>query len=192
MDDNPSEAVDARARRRLRELRAERGLTLQQVAQRAAIDVSTLSRLESGKRRLALDHLPPLARALGVSADDLLGTAPAPDPRVPHRKARMVDGMTMWPLSHDEAAGGIKAYKIRIAGRRRTPPDPLPVHEGQEWIYVMSGTLRLRLADDEFLVKPGEAAEFSTLTPHWFGATDGPVELIALFGPQGQRVHLHT
>jgi transcriptional regulator with XRE-family HTH domain len=184
------EAVDARARRRLRELRAERGLTLQQVAQRAAIDVSTLSRLESGKRRLALDHLPPLARALGVSTDDLLGTAPAPDPRVPHHPGRSVDGMTMWPLSHDESAGAIKAYKMRVPARRRKPPATLPVHEGQEWIYVMSGTLRLLLGDDEFLVQPGEAAEFSTLTPHWFGATDGPVELIALFGPQGQRVHL--
>ena len=62
------EPVDVRARRRLRELRGERGLTLQQVAERANIDVSTLSRLEAGKRRLALDHLPrrdasPLVRA---------------------------------------------------------------------------------------------------------------------------------
>src|SRR3954468_17340036 len=81
------EPVDARARRRLRELRTERGLTLQQVAQRASIDVSTLSRLESGKRRLALDHIPALAGALGVSADDLLGAAPPPDPRV-RTKAR--------------------------------------------------------------------------------------------------------
>jgi transcriptional regulator with XRE-family HTH domain len=184
-----AEPVDARARRRLRELRTERGL--QQVARRAAIDVSTLSRLESGKRRLALDHIPALARALGVSADDLLGSAPAPDPRV-KLKARSVDGMTMWPLSHDEATGGLKAYKMRIAARRRTPPDELPVHEGHEWIYVLSGRLRLRLGPDEFLIAPGEAAEFSTLTPHWFGATDGPVELIAIFGPQGQRVHLHT
>jgi transcriptional regulator with XRE-family HTH domain len=191
MDANP-ETVDARARRRLRELRAERGLTLQQVAERASIDVSTLSRLESGRRRLALDHLPPLARALGVSTDDLLGTVPAQDPRVPHRKGHNVDGMTMWPLTHDDSPGGIKAYKFRIANRRRVPPDPLPVHEGQEWIYVMSGNLRLRLGDDEFIVRPGEAAEFSTLTPHWFGAIDGPVELIALFGPQGQRVHIHA
>lgn len=186
MSDEP---VDARARRRLRELRTERGLTLQQVAQRASIDVSTLSRLESGKRRLALDHIPALAGALGVSADDLLGAAPPPDPRV-RTKARSFDGLTMWPLTHDEAAGGLKAYKIRVSARRRTPPDPLPVHEGHEWIYVLSGRLRLRLADDEFLVEPGEAAEFSTLTPHWFGAIKGPVEAIAIFSPQGQRVHL--
>ena len=61
------EQVDARVRRRLRELPTERGLTLQQVAERANIDVSTLSRLEAGKRRLALDHIPALAAALGVT-----------------------------------------------------------------------------------------------------------------------------
>ena len=192
MEANTSESVDARVRRRLRELRTEQGLTLAQVGERANIDLSTLSRLESGKRRLALDHIPPLARALGVTTDDLLGSAATPDPRVPHRRAHNVDGMMMWPLTHDDSPGGIKAYKFRIANRRRVPPDPLPVHEGQEWIYVMSGNLRLKLGDDEFVVKPGEAAEFSTLTPHWFGAIDGPVELIALFGPQGQRVHLHS
>ena len=63
------ESVDVRARRRLRELRKERGLTLQQVGEQASIDVSTLSRLESGKRRLALDHIPGLAAALGVTTD---------------------------------------------------------------------------------------------------------------------------
>src|SRR5436190_19510446 len=93
-----AEPVDARARRRLRELRTERGLTLAQVAARASIDLSTLSRLESGKRRLALDHIPALAAALGVSADQLLGAAPPQDPRVRGRP-RTFDGMTMWPLS---------------------------------------------------------------------------------------------
>src|SRR5437762_402395 len=76
------EPVGARVRRRLREIRAERGLTLREVADRASMDVSTLSRLEAGKRRLALDHIPALAAALGVSADDLLDPPRPADPRV--------------------------------------------------------------------------------------------------------------
>ncbi|WP_445148689.1 helix-turn-helix domain-containing protein [Baekduia sp. Peel2402] len=185
------EPIDARVRRRLRELRAERGLTLAQVAERANIDMSTLSRLESGKRRLALDHVPALASALGVSSDDLLGSAPVPDPRV-RARARTFEDMTMVPLTRHGPAGGLQAYKIVIAGRRREPPEELPSHEGHEWLYVMTGTLRLVLGDQEFAIAPGEAAEFSTWTPHWFGAADGPVELIAIFGPQGQRVHLQA
>src|SRR5215204_734280 len=107
--------VDGRVRRRLRELRAEQGLTLQQVAERASIDISTLSRLEAGKRRLALDHLPGLAAALGVSADELLAGRPRQDPRV-RGPRRTHAGLTMWPLSRQGPAG---AFKLHISGRRR-------------------------------------------------------------------------
>jgi transcriptional regulator with XRE-family HTH domain len=184
------EPVDLRVRRRLRELRSERGLTLQQVADRANIDVSTLSRLESGKRRLALDHLPALAAALEVSADELLGSPPRQDPRVRSR-ARRRKGLTMWPLTRRGPANGLHAYKIVIEPARNLPPGALPVHEGHDWLYVLSGRMRLILGDDDLTIEPGEAVEFSTWTPHWFGAIDEPVELIGLFGEQGERMHLH-
>jgi transcriptional regulator with XRE-family HTH domain len=184
------EPVGERARRRLRELRAERGLTLETVASRAAIDVSTLSRLESGKRRLSLDHLPALAAALGVTADDLLAPRSKPDPRV-RRAPQHFQGITMWPLTRHGPAGGLHAFKLRIGAERTLPPDPLPVHEGHDWIYVLAGRMRLLLGEDDLVIEAGEAVEFSTWTPHWFGAVDGPVEALAIFGPQGERVHLH-
>ena len=59
------------------------------------------------------------------------------------------------------------------------------MHEGQDWMYVLSGRLRLILGEKDFTIKPGEAVEFSTWTPHWFGAVDGPVEAITLFGAHG-------
>ena len=189
---NADEPVDARVRRRLRELRTEQGLTLQQVAERARIDISTLSRLESGKRRLAIDHIPALAAALGVRADDLLGAAPAQDPRV-RGKPRRFQGMTMWPLTHRSPAGGLHAFKVHISARRRKPPPvaTLPVHEGHDWMYVVAGRLRLILGTDDLIIEAGEAVEFTTWTPHWFGAVDGPVEVILIVGPHGERVHLH-
>jgi len=184
------DGVEARVRQRLRALRQARGLTLQEVAGRAHLSTSTLSRLESGKRRLALDHIPGLAAALGVTADDLLGPAPREDPRVRAEPIRG-DGLTLWPLTRHGPARGVHAYKVVVAPDRRVPPDPLPVHDGHDWMYVLAGTLRLVLDGDELLVEPGEAVEFSTTTPHWFGAADGPVELIALFGPHGEQVHVH-
>lgn len=183
--------VDLRVRRRLRELRTQRGLTLDEVATRAGIDVSTLSRLESGKRRLALDHLPRLATALSVSTDELLREPVADDPRV-RGSSHTANGITFWPLTRNGPAGGMQAFKIRVSARRRTPPDELPVHEGQEWIYVLSGRLRLLLGDRDFVIKPGEAVEFSTWTPHWFGVLDGPVEAVAIFGPHGERFHVQN
>ncbi len=187
----PEEAtpVTETVRRRLRALRIEQGLTLEAVASRAAIDVSTLSRLESGKRRLALDHLPPLAAALGTSVDDLLRPAEPLDPRV-RGGVRRCAGLEMRALSRHHAGMGLQAFKMTIDRERIDPPTELPVHPGHEWLYVLHGRLRLLLGEQDLVIEPGEAVEFSTLEPHWFGAVDGPVEAIAIFGPDGERVHL--
>jgi transcriptional regulator with XRE-family HTH domain len=188
--DGSADDVERRVRTRLRQLRTDRGLTLRQVAERAAIDLSTLSRLESGKRRLALDHLPRLAGALGVTVDDLVGPAKAPDPRV-RGEPETVNGATMWPLTRHGPARGLHAYKIVIEASRNEPPEQLPVHDGHGWLYVLGGRMRLILGDDDLVIEPGEAVEFATTTPHWFGAVDGAVEVLALIGPSGEQLHLH-
>ena len=186
-----NEDFDLRVRQRLRQLRTQRGLTLVDVATRSSIDVSTLSRLEAGKRRLALDHLPRLAAALSVSTDELLRAPEAEDPRI-RGASHTHNDITYWPLTRHGPAGGLHAYKIKINARRRTPPAELPVHEGQDWMYVLSGRLRLLLAEKDFVIKSGEAVEFSTWTPHWFGVVDEPVEALTLFGVHGERLHLHS
>ena len=183
------EPVDVRARRRLRELRTERGLTLQQVAERASIDVSTLSRLEAGKRRLALDHIPALAAALGRERRRAAALPPPQDPRVRGRP-RTHEGLTLWPLTGAAPAGGLHAYKMHVSAVADARRPTLSVHEGHDWLYVLDGRLRLVLGEQDLTIEPGEAVEFTTWTPHWFGALDGAVELIAIVGPQGERLHL--
>lgn len=185
-----AEPIAVRARRRLRRLRTERGLTLQEVAARANLDVSTLSRREVGKRRLALDHVPVLAAALGVSTDDLLAPEKPADPRIRAKPRRTGDGLTLWPLTRDGPAAGPRAYKVHVHADRREPPAELPVHGGRDWIYVLSGRLRLLLGDQDLTIEPGEAVDFTTWTPHWFGAVDERVELILIVGPEGERQHL--
>ncbi|MGE5137698.1 MAG: helix-turn-helix domain-containing protein [Gemmatimonadota bacterium] len=173
---------------RLRALRRQRGTTLVALAGQTGISVSTLSRLESGQRRPTLELLLPLARAHGVPLDDLAGAPPAGDPRVQLRPVRRHE-MTMIPLSR--RAGGAQAYKLIIPGRRRVPD--LKTHDGYEWLYVLDGELRLLLGDQDLVLGPGEAAEFGTQLPHWFGSTGrGTVELLSLFGPQGERAHLRA
>ncbi len=175
-------------RARLRALREERGLSLETVAAAAGMATSTLSRLETGKRRLAVDHLAPLARALGTTVDALLAPEPSADPRV-RRKAERVGGMRVLPLSQ-EGTSGPHAYHLTIPERRGRPD--LRVHDGHEWLYVLRGHLRLVLGDDEHELGPGEAAEFSTLTPHWLAGAGGPVEVLILMGHHGERTHLRV
>ena len=176
--------------RRLRALRRERELTLVDMSAVAGISVSTLSRLESGARRPTLELLLPLAHAYRVTLDELVDAPPTGDPRIHLRPIRR-NGMTMLALTR--RAGGIQAYKIVIQGvSRRKRPDP-QTHEGYEWLYVLNGRLRLVLGEQDLVLAPGEAAEFDTRVPHWFGA-HGPesVEFLSLFGRQGERAHLRA
>jgi transcriptional regulator with XRE-family HTH domain len=173
---------------RLRALRRQREVTLGALATATGISVSTLSRLESGQRRPTLELLLPLARAHGVQLDDLVGAPLTGDPRV-HMRPVTRNDMTMIPLSR--RPGGVQAYKLIIPASRAAPT--LKVHEGHEWLYVLDGQLRLVLGDQDLVLNPGEAAEFGTQVPHWFGSTGhGAVEALSLFGRQGERAHLRA
>jgi transcriptional regulator with XRE-family HTH domain len=189
MDEILDHALDA-VGPHLRTLRRQRDATLADLSAATGISVSTLSRLESGARRPTLELLLPLARAHGVTLDELVDAPPTGDPRI-HLRPITHHGMTTLPLTR--RAGGIQAYKLVIPGRRRPlEPDPQS-HEGYEWMYVLNGRLRLVLGDQDLVLTPGEAAEFDTRVPHWFGAADEePVEFLSLFGRQGERAHLRA
>ncbi|MGJ7905268.1 helix-turn-helix domain-containing protein [Actinopolyspora sp. H202] len=189
MDDDLDQTLDT-VGPRLRALRRQRETTLNELSETTGISVSTLSRLESGERRPALELLLPLARAHGVTLDELVDAPPTGDPRV-HLRPVNRHGMTMLPLTR--RAGGIQAYKLVIpASDRPAVPDP-QTHEGYEWLYVLNGRLRLVLGEHDLELSPGEAAEFDTRTPHWFGcAGSESVEFISLFGKQGERAHLRA
>lgn len=188
VDDDLGQALGAIGPR-LRALRRERGTTLAAVAAETGISVSTLSRLESGARRPTLELLLPLARAYGVTLDELVDAPPPGDPRVVLRPVTR-SGMTVVPLTR--RSGGIQAYKLVFTADQRGDPDPR-THEGYEWLYVLDGRLRVVLGDRDLVLGPGEAAEFDTRVPHWFGAAgDEPVEVLSLFGPQGERAHLRA
>ena len=188
MDDDLDQAL-AGTGPRLRALRRERETTLAELSAATGISVSTLSRLESGARRPTLELLLPLARAHAVTLDELVGAPPTGDPRI-HLRPVSRHGMTMIPLTR--RAGGIQAYKLVIPAGRRRKPEP-QTHEGYEWLYVLNGRLRVVLGEQDLVLSPGEAAEFDTRVPHWFGAA-GPaaVEMLSLFGPQGERVHVRA
>lgn len=176
---------------RLRSLRQERGTTLAELSETTGISVSTLSRLESGKRKPTLELLLPLARAHAVQLDELVGAPATGDPRV-HPRPFQRHGQTFIPLTRH--LGGLHAYKqiMPVAEEPATRP-PQATHEGYEWLYVLSGRLWLALGEHDLVLTAGEAAEFDTRTPHGFvNAGDRPVEFISIFGAQGERMHVRA
>lgn len=174
---------------RLRALRTERGVTLTVLADATGISRSTLSRLETGQRRPSLELLLPLAQAYGVPLDDLVGAPAVGDPRLRLKPRRSPGGRTVVPLS--QQPGGIQAWKILIPTSTSVPE--LKVHEGREWLVVLSGRMRLILGEHDVVLGQGEVADFDTRVPHWFGSTgDQPAEILSLFGPHGQGVRVRA
>ena len=173
---------------RLKKIRAQRDVTLTELAERTGISKSTLSRLENGQRRPSLELLLPLALAYRVPLDDLVGAPEVGDPRI-RLKPRRVHGRTVLPLT--QQPNGVQAWKIVIPASQSTP-NPR-AHEGYEWLYVLSGRMRLILGDRDFVLGVGEAAEFDTQLPHWFGSTgEGPAEVLSIFGRPGERIHVRA
>ncbi|MCZ4095134.1 helix-turn-helix domain-containing protein [Streptomyces sp. H39-C1] len=185
----PHQAVLDEVAPRLRRLRAENGLTLAALAEATGISKSTLSRLESGQRRPSLELLLPLAGAYHVALDELVGAPEVGDPRVRLTPRALPNGGTSVALSR--SPGRLQAYKMVIPDRGAEPV--LRTHEGYEWLYVLDGRLRLVLAEHDLVLGPGEVAEWDTRLPHWFGSADGrPVEILSLFGRQGERMHVRA
>jgi transcriptional regulator with XRE-family HTH domain len=188
MSDDDMDEVLAEVGPRLRRIRKERGATLAGLSEATGISVSTLSRLESGLRKPSLELLLPIARAHEVALDELVGAPPVRDPRV-RTQPLVRHGRTYWPLTRQP--GGLQAFKVLVP-QAKEEPEPR-THEGYEWLYVMSGRLRLVLGDHDFVLTSGEAVEFDTRVPHWFGSTgEGPAEFLSLFGPQGERMHVRA
>lgn len=174
----------------LRALRQRAEQTLAELSEATGISVSTLSRLESGQRKPSLELLLPIAQAHGVALDDLVGPVAADDPRIRAKPVKR-NGLEMWPLTR--RPGGLQAYKVVIpAGSSRAAPEQ-QTHEGYDWLYVLNGRLRLVLGEHDIVLEPGEAAEFDTRVPHWFGSPDTRrVELLSIFSREGERIHLRA
>lgn len=175
---------------RLRELRTRRGLTLAELAEETGISASTLSRLESGGRRPTLDLLIRLAAVYRASLDDLVGAPQIADPRV-HPKPFHRDGKAIIPLTRSNP--DVHAYKMVLPGHPPEAPVEQRAHEGYDWVYVLSGRVRLALGDDEIVLEAGEAAEFDTRVPHGTASASlEPAEILNLLSAQGERVHLRA
>ncbi|MHA6695018.1 helix-turn-helix domain-containing protein [Homoserinimonas sp. A520] len=173
---------------RLRRAREKKDLTLADLAKATGISTSTLSRLESGQRKPSLELLLPIVAALAVPLDEIVTAPRVEDPRVPQASTRR-EGRILTPLSRHQ--GEPQAFKVTIPATEREPE--LRTHTGYEWLFVLSGRLRVVIGEHDIVLAAGEAAEFDTRNPHWFGAAGGsPVEILSMFGKQGERIHLRA
>src|SRR5882724_448836 len=175
---------------RLRELRLQRGWTLQELARRSFLSRAFLSRLESGDRQASIAAALTLSKIFGVSLASLFESPLATDPCVIVRAAEAVEqtvnGLAYVPLSNPARFFNLQPMRIRVSPSRRG--DEHYHHDGEEWIYLLSGLLTLSLAGKTYDLAPGDAAHFDSRLPHRLiarGTDEAEVLLVAspLSGP---------
>jgi transcriptional regulator with XRE-family HTH domain len=176
--------LDSLVRKRIRALRVAQGWSLDELATRARLSPSTLSRIENGQRRLALDQLVTLARALDTSLDQLVETAT--DDVVSSPMIDSTHQLMRWPIRADP---GMTVVRQRMTDPPPDSPARLRAHPGREWLVVLSGTAILLLGNRRLRVETNQAAEFPTMLPHAIGAEGGPCEILGIFDRDARRGH---
>ncbi|MEU8194931.1 XRE family transcriptional regulator [Microbispora amethystogenes] len=176
--------LDSLVRKRLRALRVAQGWSLEELATRANLSQSSLSRIENGQRRLALDQLVTLARALDTTLDQLVETAA--DDVVSSPMIDGAHGLMRWPVKSDP---GMSVVRQRMTEPPPDNPSRMRAHPGREWLVVLSGTAILMLGHRRLRLETNQAAEFPTMMPHAIGAEGGPCEIIGIFDRDARRGH---
>ncbi|ONI87075.1 XRE family transcriptional regulator [Actinosynnema sp. ALI-1.44] len=176
--------LDSLVRKRLRALRVAQGWSLDELASRSRISPSSLSRIENGQRRLALDQLVTLARALDTSLDQLVEADT--DDVIANPVIDSTHGLMRWPVKADP---GMTVMRQRITTPPPDHPAAMRAHPGHEWLVVLSGTAVLMLGHRRFRVETDQAAEFPTMLPHAIGTAGGPCEIMGIFDREARRGH---
>ncbi|MFD6155338.1 helix-turn-helix domain-containing protein [Nocardia sp. NPDC060256] len=179
--------LDSLVRKRIRALRVAQGWSLEELAGRARLSQSTLSRIENGQRRLALDSLVTLARALDTTLDQLVETAS--DDVVTSPMIDGAHGLMRWSIKGDP---GMSVVRQRMTEPPPDNPARMRAHPGREWLVVLSGTAILMLGQRRFRIETNQAAEFPTMLPHAIGTAGGPCEILGIFDREARRGHQRT
>jgi transcriptional regulator with XRE-family HTH domain len=174
---------------RLRQARTARGLSLRRLAEVLGVSPSLISQVETGRAKPSVNTLYALANELGISLDTLLfmdtepprrqvaadGTIEPFEAALPHdpvqraasRSSIRLGSGVVWERLTSESIRNVDFLHVTYeVGGESSPADAFQRHSGQEWGYVLTGTLTVRIGFDEFLLQPGDAISFDSATPH--------------------------
>ncbi len=171
---------------RVRRARAERGMTLERLSEASGVSVAHLSRLESGGRQPSLATLLNVAAGLGVPVADLIEERRKPGIVVRGSESPFFEGngVRFQTLTPEAGPAGIAAMKVVFARDREESEHHR--HEGEEWLYVISGRLRFTLGGEVVELEAGDAAYFDGMLEHSFDVIgDEDVEMLMVAGAVG-------
>jgi transcriptional regulator with XRE-family HTH domain len=162
---------------RLREAREQQQISLRTLAKRIDVSASLVSQVERGNVTPSVGTLYAIVRELNLSMDELFSeaevdggprrTEPGPVQRADTRKTIYLASGVRWELltsQHDpELEFQMATYDV---GAESCPADALMTHGGKEYGYVIRGRLEVTIGSEVYLLDPGDAVSFSSMTPH--------------------------
>ena len=177
--------------RKLRELRARKGLSLRGLANLSGLNVNTLSLIENGRSSPSVSTLQQLALALAVPIGAFFESEPL-EKRVVFTRAdqrpRAAFGRTqMQNLGRDLAGSAVQPFAVRLEPGTGSG-DRLIVHTGHEFVYCLNGSIRYQIEQEEYLLKAGDSLVFEAHLPHcWENNSGDTAEILLILYPSDER-----
>jgi quercetin dioxygenase-like cupin family protein/DNA-binding XRE family transcriptional regulator len=159
----------------VREIRKNKGLSLRDISQRTGLEVDFLSEIEEGKVSPPLGIIIKLAKALKKKMGYFIsGTEEFPYTIVRKDKGLLISRFD----SHKTHTYGYEFMSLAPYKKDRymepvlvtlEPTDieeERSTHDGQEFIYVLEGTMEVHVGDETHLLEPGDAIYYDSTIPH--------------------------
>jgi transcriptional regulator with XRE-family HTH domain len=193
---------------RLRAIRLRQGVGLRELARRLDLSPSSISQIETGKMRPSVRTLYALALEFGVTVDEVLfnegprvdrgepavpdSTRAAPGPglavqRAVERPAIALNSGVKWERLMFWADEDVEFLEATYEpGGASSPDDAFVRHNGHEFGHVLTGTLRVVVGFDEFILEPGDSITLPSSTPHRL-SNEGTETVRAVWVVRGRR-----
>ncbi len=173
---------------RIKSIREEKGLSLDQLSKLTGFDVELLSNIESSKVQPQLGTIMKLSKALDSAfgrivsgvGDKLYSVTRKNEQKIVSRSTSRKGRKQLY--TYKSLAPEVKGRHMEalIVQLEENPEDEMSVHEGEEFIYVLNGTVLLNIGGDKFELEPGDSVYYLSTTPHLIASKSGKATILAV------------
>ena len=191
-NEEPGEPVDEiNVGRRLRKLRAARGLSLRALAAKSRLNVNTLSMIENQRTSPSVSTLQQLAQSLEVHISAFFETDQGNRQVVYQKGNRRPRALFNHVFMEDLGAGmprsGAEPLIVTLSPKADSGKTPI-VHTGREFVYCLEGHIAYTVDVLTYQMEPGDSLLFDAYLPHYWKNPDGtPSRILLVLCPQDAR-----
>lgn len=188
---DPDAEQEIHVGRRLRLLRAERGLSIRALAEISGLNVNTLSLIENGRTSPSVNTLQQLARALNAPITAFFETS-APKKKIVYQKngnrpAAVFSYGALEDLASGLASDHAQPFIVTLKPKAESGATPI-VHTGQELIYCLEGRITYLIESEAYELEPGDSLVFQAYLPHrWLNPGDVQARALLILCPLDER-----